>query len=61
MEPFATDTWFSKVTSFEGYNCCQLFVGEKSKQIYNYSMVSEASGPQALLDFFREIGVPISI
>jgi hypothetical protein len=61
MEPFATDTWFSTVTSYEGYNCCQIFVGEKSKQIYNYGLVSEASGPQALLDFFREIGVPISI
>ncbi|MGH7955252.1 MAG: hypothetical protein ACREOZ_04755 [Gloeomargaritales cyanobacterium] len=29
-EPFATDTWFSKTKSIEGYTCAQLFVGMES-------------------------------
>ena len=27
LEGYATDTWFSTVTSYEGYNCTQHFVG----------------------------------
>ena len=61
MEPWAINTWFCKVTSYEGYNCCQLFVGQKSRRTYLYGMISEHSGPDALLDFFRNIGVPLSI
>ena len=61
LEPFSTDTWFSTVTSYEGYNCAQIFVGEKSKYVRHYGMRSEGSGPDALLDFFRDEGVPISI
>ena len=61
MEPWATDTWFFKVTSYEGYNCSQAFVGQKSKRTFLYGMVTESSGPDALLEFFRQIGVPLSI
>jgi hypothetical protein len=61
FEPWATDTWFFQVTSYEGYNCSQAFVGIKSKRSFIYGMVSENSGPEALLEFFREIGVPLSI
>jgi hypothetical protein len=61
MESWATDTRFSKITSYAGYNCCQIFVGQKSYHIFNYGMVTESSGPDALLEFFRTIGVPISI
>ena len=39
----------------------QLFIGNKSKRICNYGMTSESGGPDALLDFFRNIGVPLSI
>ena len=61
MEPFSTDTWFSTVTSYEGYNCAQIFVGNNSKYVKHYGMRSEGSGPDALLEFFRDAGVPISI
>ena len=60
-EPYATDTWFSTVTSYEGYNCCQIFHGIKSKHTSHYGMLSESNGPEALLDFFRQEGVPISM
>ena len=62
MEPWATDTWYWKVTSYECHNYCQLFVGQKSYHIYLYGMVTESEGPTALLvDFFRDVGVPISL
>ena len=61
MEPWATDTWFAKATSYEGYNCCQLFVGQKSYHIYLYGMAKESYGPDALMEFFREVGVPTAI
>lgn len=62
MEPWATDTWFSSTTSYESYNCCQVFVGLNYLRTYNYDLVSENSGPNALQDFFREIlGVLLSI
>jgi hypothetical protein len=61
MEPWATDTWFSKTTSYEGYNCAQIFVGQNSMRIQQYGLVSESQGPDALLDFFRNIGVPLSM
>ena len=37
------------------------FVGLNSKKVANYGMNSEKNGPYALLDFFRQEGVPISI
>ena len=61
MEKWATDTWYATCTSYEGYNCCQLFVGMTSYDIFLYGMKSESSGPDALLDFFRQIGVPLAI
>jgi hypothetical protein len=60
-EPYSTDSWFSTVTSFEGYNVCQAFTANKSKVVSQYGMKSEGQGPDALLDFFRQEGVPISI
>jgi len=52
MEEYATDTWYWKVKSYEGYKCCQLFYGTRSKKFSNYGMRTEAHGPEALLDFF---------
>lgn len=60
-EPYATDTWFSTVTSYEGYNCAQVFYGVKSHVTSHYGLVTESQGPQALLDFFRGEGVPMSL
>ena len=60
-EPYATDTWFSTVTSYEGYNSAQIFYGIKSGFTSHYGMQRETQGPEALLDFFRNEGVPISI
>jgi hypothetical protein len=60
-EPYSTDTWFSTTTSYEGYNCAQIFHGVKSKVTSHYGMARESQGPDALLDFFRQEGVPISI
>ena len=50
LEGVATDTWFSSVTSYEGYNCAQAFYGTKSKTMSHYGMRSEASGPSVLED-----------
>lgn len=61
MEGYATDIWFLNVKSYEGYKCCQIFVGLNSRKISNYGMNTESAGPEALLDFFRQEGVPISI
>jgi hypothetical protein len=57
----ATDTVFSTVTSYEGYNCMQWFAFHRSHYQKEYGMRSEGSGPNALLDFFRDIGAPTSI
>ena len=61
MEPVATDTWFSSVTSYKGYNCTQSFFGTKSKTMSHYGMKREGEGPDKLLDYFRQEGVPISL
>ena len=61
MEGWATDTWFFRITSYEGYNCSQAFVGINSKRTFLYGMITESNGPDALLEFFREIEVPLSI
>ena len=61
MEPWATDTVFFDTTSYEGYNCAQVFVGIKSMRILAYGMKTESDGPDALLDMFRNIGVPLSL
>jgi len=60
-EAYATDTWFSTVTSYEGYNCAQIFYGYKSKMVSHYGMKRQSDGPDILLDFFRQEGVPLSI
>ena len=59
-EASASDTWFATVTSYEGYNCLQFFNRIKSKHKSQYGMISERSGPEALLDFFCQEGAPIS-
>ena len=61
LEPYTTDTWFSTTTSYEGYNCAQIFAGVKSKTVSQYGMKFETDGPVALLNFFRQEGVPLSI
>ena len=60
-EGYATNTIFSKVTSFEGYSCAQGFVGIDSKYRSIHGMKSEKYGPEAMLDFFRQEDVPISL
>ena len=61
LEPYATDTWFSVVTSYEGHNCAQIFTGIKSTHTRHYGMARETQGPDTLLEFFRQEGVPLSI
>jgi len=60
-EDYATDSWFSTVTSYEGYNGAQAFFGIMSKFMSHYGFKTESEGPDCLLDFFRKEGVPISI
>ena len=57
-EGVATDTIFATATSYEGYNCSQVFVGMESKMVANHGMKREGEGPEALLDYFRNDGVP---
>jgi hypothetical protein len=57
----ATDTVFSTVTSYEGFNCMQWFAFHRSHYQKEYGMRSEGSGPNALLDFFRDIGAPMTM
>jgi hypothetical protein len=60
-ESYASDTWFSTTPSYEGYNSAQVFYGIKSGVISHYGMLRETQGPDALLDFFRQEGVPLAI
>ena len=60
-DPYAKEAWFSVATSYEGYNCAQIFYGTSSKVISNYGLENESDGPNVLLDFFRKEGVPLSI
>ncbi|MEM7375767.1 MAG: hypothetical protein AAF587_44660, partial [Bacteroidota bacterium] len=60
-EDYATDSWFSTVTSYEGHNGAQAFLGIQSKFMSHYGFKTESEGPECLLDFFRKEGVPISI
>jgi hypothetical protein len=39
----------------------QWFVMARSKFQKEFGMVSKGSGPDALLDFFRTVGAPLSI
>ena len=43
MELWSTDTWFFNVTSYEGYNCAQLFAAKKSRRVCNYGLTTEAN------------------
>ena len=60
-EDAATDTRFATVTSYEGYNCAQVFVGIKTHCEHNYGMARESDGPEALLEYFRQEGVPTGL
>lgn len=61
-EPYATNICFTnKVTSYEGYTCAQIFVGINSGMVLHYGMCTESNGPDALLDFFRQECVPMSL
>jgi hypothetical protein len=57
----ATDTVFSPTTSYEGFNCMQWFVFHRAHYQSEYGMTSEGSGPNALLDFLRDIGAPMAM
>ncbi len=61
QEGYATDTGFATVTSYEGYNCFQFFYGINSHYESAYGLTRESDGPKALLDFFRQEGLPISL
>jgi len=60
-EGYATDTIFSKVISFEGYICTQGFVGIDSKYRSIHGRKFEKHGQEAMLDFVRQEGVPVSL
>ena len=57
-ETIATDTYFSKIKSLEGYWCAQVFFGVESKMIKVKGMKSESDFPAAYLDFIRKHGIP---
>lgn len=38
-----------------------MFFGISSRKVSHYGMVQESDGPDALLNFFRQEGVPVSI
>ena len=59
-EPYATGTWFSTSTNYEGYKCAQIFYGTRSKVISYYGLAAKSYGPNALLDLSRQEGVPLS-
>ena len=52
---------FSTFKYHERYNAAQPFTGIKSKYRKIYGMKSESGGSDALLDFFQQEGVPLSI
>ena len=57
-ETVSSDTWFSSVTSIEGYNCGQSFCGSASHCMNVYGMKSEFQFSQRYQDFIRENGIP---
>ena len=57
-EVVATDTYFSKVRSLEGYHCAQVYFGCTSKTIDVFGMKSKSEFPDTYKDFLRERGIP---
>ena len=57
-EVVATDTYFSSVTSIEGYNCSQVFYGCTSRKLHVEGMRTESQFPDAYMDFIRKNGIP---
>ena len=47
---YATDTWFSTTTSYEGYYCAHIFYDTRSKLISHYGLATESDGPNELID-----------
>ena len=39
------------MTSYEGYNCAQIVLGNKSRAISQYSLKSKTNSSEGLLDF----------
>ena len=60
-ETYATDTFFSSVTSIGGFTCAQLFSGKDSMFTKVYGMSTEAEGVVALETFVAEVGAPYHI
>ena len=53
LEGYATYTFFSEITSFEGYNFSQYFVVVGSKFRAAYGITTESDGPEAMIDFSK--------
>jgi hypothetical protein len=60
-EVIATDTYFSRVKSSEGYYCAQEFFGVTSKMLYVAGMKTESEFPYVYLDFIRQCGIPSAL
>ena len=60
-EIVATDTYFSPITSLEGYNCAQVFVGLSSRIMETRGMSTESGYISSLQDFIRHWGIPHTI
>ena len=60
-ETYATDTFFSSVTSIWSFTCAQLFSGKDSMFTKVYGMSTEAEGVVALETFVAEVGAPYHI
>ena len=60
-EIVATDTYFSPVTSLEGYNCAQVFLGLSSRILDTRGMSTESEYINSLQDFIRCWGIPHTI
>jgi hypothetical protein len=60
-EVIATDTYFAKQKSIEGYHCAQVFFGIISKMLYVAGMKTESEFADVYLDFIRKYGIPSAL
>jgi hypothetical protein len=60
-EVIATDTYFAKEKSIEGYHCAQVFFGMTSKMLYVAGMKTESEFADVYLDFIRKYGIPSAL
>ena len=57
-EVIATDTYFSKVKSIEGYWCSQVFYGTKLHSIHVAGVKTESEFADVYMDYIRQVGIP---